>query len=111
MARTLITALESTADGLDFVIDQVADATNGMEFLNGGNELLFVKNAGTTSINVTVDFKADSYGRDGCKVVAVAAGATKVIGSFFPGLYNQNSKVLVDFSADASVTVKVVKLN
>jgi uncharacterized membrane protein YvbJ len=110
MARTLIAVEESTPDGLDFSIDTLA--TLQMDFYNTGRELLFVKNAGTASIDVVIDFKSDKYGRDGNKTVSVAgAGASKVIGSFLPGLYNQDNKVLVDFSDVTSVTVKVVKLN
>jgi hypothetical protein len=111
MARTEIPVDVVSESGVDLLIDTVADAL-GMQFSNSGRELLLVKNGGTASTNVTIDFKADGYGRDGSKVVAVAAGATKAIGTFWPELYNQgekNQKVFVDFSAATSVTVAVIQ--
>jgi hypothetical protein len=112
MARTEIPVDVVSEIGVDFLIDTAADSANGMQYSNTGRELLLVKNGSASSVNVTVDMKQDGYGRDGSKVIAVAAGATKAIGTFWPELYNQgdkNQKVFVDFSAATSVTVAVVQ--
>jgi hypothetical protein len=110
--RTEILVDVVSESGIDFLIDTAADATNGMQFSNTGRELLLVKNGSASTVTLTLDMKQDGYGRDGSKVVTVAAGATKVIGTFWPELYNQgdkNKKVFVDFSAATSVTVAVVQ--
>jgi hypothetical protein len=106
MARTLIPLDSVDHSGIVFSIDSVADVTNGNYFLNSGAELLFVENNSVSSINITLDFVADRYGRDGSKVVAVAAGATKVIGPFSKDLYNQSGEqVYVNASAACDLCV------
>jgi hypothetical protein len=109
MARTQIPVDKVSDDGAVFAIDTAADDVNGMYFINYGDEVLFVENTGTASINVTVDYAPDKYGRDGSVVHSIAAGATQVVAKFRTALYNQNgSQVFVDFSA-STANVAVVK--
>ncbi|OKP91846.1 hypothetical protein A3844_01660 [Paenibacillus helianthi] len=105
MPRTAIT-IQKPSDGGMVLARANGDATNNHEFINNGSTVLIVKNGGVSSIDVTLNFAADKYGRTGSKVVAVAASAEKVIGPFVKELYNQSdNKVQFDLSAAASVTV------
>lgn len=113
MARTAITNQSVTNAG-HILTTVAADAANGMVFTNSSKCLLYVVNGGGVSINVTAVSVADPYGRTGDTVFAVAAGATAVIGTFDPILFNQTSgsdrgKVYVNFSAATSVTVAVME--
>lgn len=85
---------------------------------NSGNEVLMVVNGGGVSINVTAtvqNAKADSseYGEitKGDRVVAVAAGETKLIGRFARIAFNDvNGRVQLAYSGVTSVTVAVLTL-
>lgn len=106
MPRTQIPVDVTSDAGAAFAIDTAADTTNGNYFINSGNELLIVENTGGSSINVTLQFAADPYGRTGTKVVAVPAGSKKVLGKFPKYLYNQaGDQVWVDFSGPCNVCV------
>lgn len=107
MPRTTLTVQQPTDAGVVMVRTN-GDATNHHDFINNGNTTLIVKNGGGSSINVTLNYAADKYGRTGTKVVAVAAGAEKIIGPFVPELYNQDGKVQFDLSGATTVTVTAV---
>lgn len=112
MARTTLNHINALDSGVALTLS-ATDAINGMQFQNNGNQVLIVNNASAAAITVTVDFAADTFGRDGVRTISVAAGAEVVIGPFIPTLYNQGaakSYVHVDFSADTSVTAGVVSL-
>ena len=107
MPRTTLTVLQPTDAGV--VLTRTAgDSVNNHDFPNNGATLLVVDNGGLSSINVTLNFAADKYGRTGSKIVAVAAGTEKVIGPFIPDLYNHDGKVQFDLSDDDTVTVAAV---
>jgi hypothetical protein len=109
MARTNINVTDASKSGtvLSYV---AADAANGMEFSNSGEEVLHVKNSDTAGKTVTLKSVPCSHGRYGDLSITVAAGEERVIGPFDTHLFNQqNGKVNVDFSAATSVTVCVVK--
>lgn len=93
------------------VLNRVAAAGGGDEFINDGATRLHVKNDGAGSINVTVNSQAQcNHGFDHDLVVAVAAGAEKIIGPFPTSRFNDaNGKVQVAYSDATSVTVAAVK--
>ena len=94
----------------------VAAAGGGDSFDNNGLCLLEVVNGGGAPINVTIDdpgsvspASAAAWNPD--VVVAVANGATKLIGPFPPFRFNDaNGRVNVSYSAVATVTVRVIRL-
>jgi hypothetical protein len=111
MARTLIEVDKTSKGGLDFIIDTAVDSANGMEFVNSGNEIMFVENSDTVDHTVTVDYKMDKFGRDGNDQIVVPAGKTFALGTFYTQLYNQNkNKVLIDFDASTGLAVAVVQV-
>lgn len=88
-----------------------ADAA-GDEWANTGKEFVEVKNGSGSSITVTNDIKATV---DGAAVtdptVTIAAGATKMIGPYPTGAYNDptTGRARIAYSAVTSVTTKVVQ--
>lgn len=89
----------------------VAAAGGGDSFANDGNTEFRVKNGSGSSINVTVNSQTPcSQGFDHDIIVAVGAGAEKVIGPFEKGRFNDvNGRVNVTYSAVTTVTVVPVK--
>ena len=83
---------------------------DGHSIPGDGDTVLHIKNGSGSSINVTIQTGGTFEGEAVAdKVVAIAAGAEKLIGRFRPALYNQpagadGGKVLVDFSAVTTVT-------
>jgi hypothetical protein len=88
-----------------------AAAAGGDEFYNDGETYLEIDNASGGSINVTINSqKPCDQGFDHDIVNAVAAGAREVMGPFPTGRFNNsNGRVLVTYSAAASVTVRAFK--
>lgn len=84
----------------------------GDEFANSGRAVLHVKNGGAASIDVTINSEAPcDYGYDHDVVVAVPAGAERIIGPFPKQRFNDPlSKVHVSYSAVTSVTVAVLEV-
>lgn len=108
MARTALVTQTPTYSGT-VPTYAAADAANGMYFSNTGRSILHVKNGGGGSINVTI---ATPGTADGLalpdQVVAVAAGAEKMISLRNTGVYTQpDGTTYVDFSGATSVTVAV----
>lgn len=94
-------------------IDYVA-AVNSDDFVNDGATYVHVKNASAGAINVTFDspnkcnFGVIHDGHD--MIEAVAAGSDKLIGPFSKDQFNTaTGKVVMTFSATASVTLAVIK--
>lgn len=87
-----------------------AAAGGGDVFPNDGNTRIVVTNGGGSSINVTVTPQNTVNGLSlSAVVVAVAAGASKVIGPFPPQYFNNLSgQVVLTYSAVTSVTVGVI---
>lgn len=107
MPRTTIVVQQPTDIGI-LLARTNGDAVNNHDFINNGSTTLIVKNGGASSIDVTLKFAADKFGRTGTKVIAIAAAAEKVIGPFVPELYNQDGKVQFDLSAATTVTVAAI---
>lgn len=106
MPRTLIPSTVIDHNGAVLNINVDADVANGNYFINTGYEYLLVQNLGTYPLTVTVDYAADSYGRDGSKIHAVNPGQIKIIGPFLTELYNQNgNQVFVNASAACKMLV------
>ena len=89
---------------------------DGHSVSNRGSQFVHVKNGGAASINVTFVTPVTVGGRAVADdVVAIAAGAEKLIGPLAEAVFNQQSgtdvgKVYVDFSAVTSVTVAAFTL-
>lgn len=89
-----------------------AAAAGGDEFVNSGRVFIHVKNGGGSSVDVTVDSQTPcSQGYDHDAVVAVGAGAEKMIGPFPKDRFNDTSgKVQVTYSGVSSVTIAAIEL-
>jgi hypothetical protein len=87
-----------------------ATAATGDAFANTGTEFLVVKNGGASPINATIKFRGLTDGLAVTdRLVAVAAGATEIIGPFPKGAYNDGTgKVTVICDVVTSVTVQVL---
>lgn len=90
----------------------VAAAAGGDEFVNSGKTLIYVKNGGGGSINVTVDSQAVcSQGYDHDAVVAVPAGEERMIGPFSKDRFNDSDvKVQITYSGVTSVTIAAIEV-
>lgn len=86
------------------------DAT-GDVWANTGKEFVVIKNGSGSPINVTLKFQVTVDGvAPTDPVVAIAAGAQKLIGPFPVGIYNDASGLAkVTCSAVTSVTLNVMK--
>ena len=109
MARTALASQTIVDEGLTMTLS--AANADGHYIDGGGDVFLVVLNGSGGSINVTVQTAATVSGLAVTdQVVAVAAGATKLIGPFPPATYDRASgasdagKVYVDFSAVTTVT-------
>lgn len=101
-------------------VNMAAPATTAalsQTFANNGKILVAVKNASASPINAT--FVAQQVINDGGgalaltnRVVAVAAGATLVIGPFPPAIFNDvNQEVTLQISVVTSVTLQAYSVN
>lgn len=109
MARSALTVQTIVKTGI--VPSYAAANVDGNSFANDGNTFHHVKNGSGSSINVTYQTPGtvdDLAVTD--RVVAVAAGAEKMIGPFPPGIYNQSGEVYVDYSAVTTITVAAIKM-
>lgn len=115
MARTSVVTQVITRAGLN--VNMTGPVADG-DIIDAGNVELVVNNGSGSPITVTIQ---TSYTYEGLdledEVVTVPAGATRSYGPFPPGLFAQAvdaavgaGKVLVDYSAVASVTRAVKKL-
>lgn len=104
-----LTVQTPSLTGLDPTL--TAASGGGDEFVNDGATVLHVKNGGGGSINVTVDSQTPcSQGFDHDVVVAVPAGAERLIGPFPQARFNDaNGKAQVAYSGVTSVTVAARK--
>lgn len=93
----------------------VAASAGGDSILNPrGNAVIRVANGGGSSINVTLAATITSRPGDGTfppqavgnKVVAVPAGATRLIGPIPPAFNDGNNRVQVTYSGVTTVTIE-----
>jgi hypothetical protein len=111
MARVDVTTQTIVASGLTPLL--TAPTVDG-DVIDSGNVAVMVTNGSGVSINVTAQTPAQQAGLDVSeRIVAVPAGATKLIGPFPRGTYGRPSgadvgRVYVDYSAQASITRGVV---
>lgn len=108
MATLTATALART--GVD-IAGVAADAA-GDEWANTGAEFVAIKNGSGAGITVTLDIKATLDGAAAVDpTVSIAAGATKLIGPFPKGIYNDSTtgRAKVTCSAVTTVTIAVVR--
>lgn len=111
MARVDVTTQKIVGTGL--APNMTAPTADG-DVIDSGAVAVMVTNGSAGSINVTVQTPATQAGLAVAEqIVAVAGSATKLIGPFPKGTYGQPSgddegRVYVDYSAQASVTRAVV---
>jgi hypothetical protein len=100
-----IAILRPTFAGLTLTTQ--AAAGGGDTLQNDGQTVLYVKNGGGASINVTITPAATPDGLAFApRVVAVGAGAERLLGPYPPVFFNDvNGQVAVTYSAVTSVVV------
>lgn len=114
MARSALAVQTVTITGLNPSF--TAANVDGHSIVNDGRTVLYVKNGGAGSVNVTIQTPGSVDGNAiADRVVAVPAGEDRIIGPFAPRVYNQQSgadahAVYVDFSAVTSVTVAALRI-
>lgn len=107
MARTALASQTATEAG----IVPTFSAANAAGHSISPGAMLYVKNGGGGSINVTIQTPATFRGKDVAEtVVAVGAGVDKIIGGLDRASYVRTSApdkgtIYVDFSGVTSVTV------
>ncbi len=112
----IMTLQEIKSTGLAPSFAAVASA-DVIETAGDDRVMLYVKNGGSSSINVTVSAVNTSVDVLGVgslavddMVVAVAAGAEKIIGPFAAAYRDGDGTVSVAYSATTSVTAAALKL-
>lgn len=114
MARTAIT-IQDIPENAGLAATYEAANVDGNMFDNLGDEIIHVKNGGAGAINVTLPTPATQAGLAVADlVVAVPAGAERLIGRLSPGTFNQPSgadedRVYLDYDVVTSVTVAVLR--
>lgn len=116
MSHTLLAVQTVTDDGLAPAYGAAPAGGNAVP--GDGETFIHVKNGGAGSINVTVVTGGTLMGEPvSDKVLAIGAGAERLIGPFPPVLYNQPTgaaqhagQVTIDYSGVTSVTVAAFKL-
>ncbi|MCZ7633434.1 MAG: hypothetical protein M5U20_08125 [Phycisphaerales bacterium] len=112
-----LTPVRPSIDGVN--PGAVAASSGGDAIVNPrGKAILRVNNGGGSSINVTLAAQITSRPGDGTfppqtvanKVVAVPAGASRVIGPIPPAFNDGNGKAQVTYSAVTSVTVEALEV-
>jgi hypothetical protein len=90
-----------------------AAAAGGDSFINDGKTLLYVKNAHTAAITVTINsLQACNQGFDHNVVITVAAGSSIQIGPFpTPRFNDPTNKVGVTYSLVTGLTVGAVSIS
>lgn len=89
-----------------------AASAGGDLFPNDGRTYLHIKNGGAGAVTVTVDsFTPCSYGFDHDIVISIPAGAERIIGTFPPNRFNNDSSMVsVSYSGVTSVTVAAFRV-
>jgi hypothetical protein len=110
MPRTILALQYPTSSGITPAYS-TPDTVNGNMFSNDGQTILHVKNASGGSINVTLTTpNAPDGNAVADKIVAVPAGAERMISNLSPAIYSQPGSstdvgyCYVDFSSATSVT-------
>ena len=105
-----LTAIVPTYAGVS--LGAAAAAVGGDKFVNTGNELLYIKNGGGSTITLTLDAQTVAGLTITDPTVSVAAGAEKIVGPFDPRYFTDSSGFLnLSYSAVTSVTVAVIRKN
>ena len=111
MARTTLTKQQVLNTGLTPVFS-AGDSANGHNFVNDGHQMIYVKNGGGSSINVTVNTVGKLAGLSlAAQVIAVPNAQERMFGPFDPTVFNQaDGTVYIDLSGATSVTVGVFQV-
>lgn len=107
MARTAVTPQQVTSSGLVAATEPANVDGNSIPV----GAVLQVDNASAGSINVTIPTPGSIDGDLPLpdRVVAVAAGATALIGRLGPVFHQSDDTIHIDYSAVTSVTVAAIK--
>ena len=105
-----LTVITPTYAGATF--SPASAAGGGDKFVNTGNELLYIKNGGGSTITLTLDAQTVAGLTITDPTVSITAGQEKVIGPFDPRYFTDSSGFLnLSYSAVTSVTVAVIQKN
>lgn len=105
-----LTVITPTYAGSTF--SPAAAAGGGDKFVNTGNELLYIKNGGGSTITLTLDAQTVNGLTITDPTVSITAGQEKIIGPFDPRYFTDSSGFLnLSYSAVTSVTVAVIQKN
>lgn len=100
MPRTTVTVRKLDTKGGEVVSVVAVDQTNGMQCTQSGKQVVLLKAAAASSVNVTFPSVACGHGRTGDVTGAIAAGEIKAFGPFEdPKLWGDGSTLLyINFS-------------
>ena len=105
-----LTVITPTYAGATF--SPAAAAGGGDKFVNTGNQLLYIKNGGGSTITLTLDAQTVNGLTITDPTITVTAGQEKFAGPFDPRYFTDNSGFLnLSYSAVTSVTVAVIQKN
>lgn len=107
----VLTAVSVSRSGLSLTATVVAASAGGDSWANNGSELLFVQNAGGSSVTLTFAPTALADGQAfPTRTVEVTAGSRVLVGPFPQALFNDgNQRAGVSYSGVTGVSVCVVR--
>ena len=111
MAREALTAQELSCAGV--TPSYTAAVADGHSIAGDGRTFLHVKNAGASSVTVTVQtpLTVDGLGVSDQTVTLAATTGDKMIGPFTPATFEQaDGSVYIDYSAISGVTVAALRV-
>lgn len=110
MARTAVDVTNAVVTGV--ILPYASAHVDGNMFANDGNVAVHIKNASGAPVTATFQTPAKVGGVDVAELaVSVPAGSDRLVGPFATGVFNQSTgEVYVDFSAQASVTLAVIRI-
>ena len=95
---------------IDDITLTAADAGLAHEFVNSGNELLYIVNADASSKTTTIVSVPDSLGRIQDDVITTLAGGFSIAGPFVKSAWNQSTGVVnVNISDDTSLSFALIR--
>lgn len=87
-----------------------AAALAGDTFYNNGRTFLHIKNGSASEVTVTIDSKTlSNYGTDVDIIVSIPAGTEKILGTFDPSRFdNQSGIANITYNSVTSVTLSLI---
>ncbi len=111
MARDNITTYNPSEAGQTITYLAAIAANNAQIQVNSGKQIVLAQNGGGASINVTIVTGGTVNGLAiADQVVAVAAGATRIIGPFSPQVYNQPGTDTLYIDVSGNINLAAIQL-